>query len=111
MVAVAAARGLRCGLLSPEDYRRMLSADTLADVRSTLEETDYGTFLQDEPSPLLVSTIVEMCYEKLADEFRYVRAQADEPLSTFLDFIVRESMIDSICTVFQGVLNNRPRWR
>jgi len=103
----ALVRGLRSGFLSPEDYRRMGTADTLEDVRSALEETDYGTFLQDEPSPLLVSTISKKCYEKLADEFRFVKAQTTEPLTTFMDFIAREKMIDNVCMIIQGALNNK----
>ena len=86
----------------------MGTADSLEDIRSALEETDYGSFLQDEPSPLLVSTIAKKCYEKLADEFRFVRAQANEPLTTFLDFIAREKMIDNVCMIIQGALNNKP---
>mmetsp|Transcript_44692 Transcript_44692/g.96084 ORF Transcript_44692/g.96084 Transcript_44692/m.96084 type:complete len:394 (+) Transcript_44692:59-1240(+) len=103
----AVVRGLRSGFLGPEDYRRLATADTLEDMRSALEETDYGTFLQDEPSPLLVSTISKKCYEKLADEFRYVKAQAVEPLSTFLDFMSREKMIDNVCMIIQGLLNGK----
>jgi len=76
-------------------------------MRSALEETDYGTFLQDEPSPLLVSTVSKKCYEKLADEFRYVRAQTVEPLSTIMDFIAREKMIDNVCMIIQGALNGK----
>jgi len=93
--------------LSPEDYRRLGSSDTLEDMRSALEETDYGTFLQDEPSPLLVSTISKKCYERLADEFRYVKAQTVEPLTTFMDFIAREKMIENVCMIIQGALNNK----
>ena len=43
-------RGLRSGFLGPEDYRRLGSCDTLEDMRSALEETDYGTFLQETRS-------------------------------------------------------------
>ena len=43
----AVARGLRSGFLGVEDYRRLGTCDTLEDMRSALEETDYGTFLQD----------------------------------------------------------------
>eukprot|EP00933_Yihiella_yeosuensis_P032246 TRINITY_DN2582_c0_g2_i6.p1 TRINITY_DN2582_c0_g2~~TRINITY_DN2582_c0_g2_i6.p1 ORF type:complete len:394 (+),score=93.13 TRINITY_DN2582_c0_g2_i6:53-1234(+) len=100
-------RGLRCGFLSPEDYRRLGNSDSLEDMRSALEETDYGTFLQDEPSPLLVSTISKKCFEKLADEFRYLKAQTVEPLTTFMDFIAREKMIDNVCMIIQGALNNK----
>lgn len=103
----ALVRGLRSGFLSAEDYRRLSTADTLEDMRSALEETDFGSFLQDEPSPLLVSTVVKKCYEKLADEFKYVKAQANEPLTTFLDFIAREKMIDNVCMVIQGAINGK----
>jgi len=100
-------RGLRSGFLTPEDYRRVGTADTLEDVRSALEETDFGTFLQDEPSPILVSTISKKCYEKLADEFRFVKAQCNEPLTTFMEFIAREKMIDNVCMIIQGALNGK----
>mmetsp|Transcript_57033 Transcript_57033/g.176955 ORF Transcript_57033/g.176955 Transcript_57033/m.176955 type:complete len:393 (+) Transcript_57033:64-1242(+) len=103
----ALVRGLRCGFLGVEDYRRLGTSDTLDDMRSALEETDYGTFLQDEPSPLQVSTISKKCYEKLADEFRYVKAQTVEPLTTFMDFIAREKMIDNVCMIIQGALNSK----
>mmetsp|Transcript_122906 Transcript_122906/g.358729 ORF Transcript_122906/g.358729 Transcript_122906/m.358729 type:complete len:393 (-) Transcript_122906:170-1348(-) len=103
----ALVRGLRCGFLGIEDYRRLGTSDTLEDMRSALEETDYGTFLQDEPSPLQVSTISRKCYEKLVDEFRYVKAQTVEPLTTFMDFIAREKMIDNVCMIIQGALNNK----
>lgn len=103
----AIARGLRSGFLTPEDYRRIGQCDTLEDVRSALEETDYGTFLMDEPSPLLVSTITKKCYEKLADEFRFLKAQTVEPLTTFMDFLAREKMIDNVVMIIQGALNNK----
>jgi len=64
--------------------------------------------LQDEPSPILVSTVAKKCYERLADEFFFVKAQANEPLSTFLDFITREKMIDNVCMIIQCALNNKP---
>lgn len=105
--AEALVRGLRCGLIGVEDYRRLGTSDSLEDMRSALEETDYGNFLQDEPSPLLDSTISKKCYEKLADEFRYLKAQTGEPLTTFMDFIAREKMIDNVCMIIQGALNNK----
>lgn len=103
----AVCRGLRCGFLSLEDYRRIENAETLDDVRSALEETDYGTFLQDEAT-LGVSTIARKCYEKLADEFTYLKNQSNEPLTTFLDFIQRERMIENVCMIIQGSINKKP---
>lgn len=105
--AEALARGLRSGFLGPEDYRRLATADNLEDVRSALEETDYGTFMQDEPSPLLVSAFSRACYDKLADEFKFLKAQTNEQLTTFMDFIAREKMIDNVCMIIQGALNNK----
>jgi V-type H+-transporting ATPase subunit d len=102
----ALVRGLRSGYLSEEDYRRLKTADTLEDLRSALEETDYGTFLQDEPK-VYVSTIATKCYERLADEFMFVKAQSTEPLTTFLDFMSREKMIDNVCMIIQCALNNK----
>ena len=29
-----------------------------------------------------------------------------EPLTTFMDFIAREKMIDNVCMILQGALNN-----
>lgn len=103
----ALVRGLRSGFLGPEDYRRLATADNLEDVRSALEETDYGTFMQDEPSPLLVSAFSRACYEKLADEFKFLNAQTNNPLTTFMDYIAREKMIDNVCMIIQGALNNK----
>jgi len=100
-------RGLRSGFLAPEDYRRLQTAENLEDLRSALEETDYGSFLQDEPSPIMVSTITKKCYEKLADEFKYLKAQSVEPATTILDFTAREKMIDNVVSVIQGVLNDK----
>jgi V-type H+-transporting ATPase subunit d len=104
----ALVRGLRSGFLTPEDYRRLATADTLEDVRSALEDTDYGTFMQDEPSPIGINTVVSKCREKLADEFKFLKAQAVEPLSTFMDFIAREKMIENIVMLIQGTLNGKP---
>jgi V-type H+-transporting ATPase subunit d len=47
------ARGLRSGFLGVEDYRRLGTCDTLEDMRSALEETDYGTFLQETSPEIL----------------------------------------------------------
>lgn len=103
----ALVRGLRSGFLGPEDYRRLATSETLEDLRSALEETDYGTFLQDEPSPIMVSTISKKCYDKLADEFLFLKAQTVEPATTIIDFIAREKMIDNVVTIVQGVLNDK----
>jgi len=104
----AIVRGLRSGFLTADDYRRLGSAESLEDVRTTLDDTDYGSFIQDEPSPLQVQTIIAKAKQKLADEFRYIRAQSTEPLVKFLDFITYGKMIDNVISLIQGTINKKP---
>jgi hypothetical protein len=44
--------------------------------RAAQGTTDYGHYLQNEPSPLLPATIVEKCTQKLVDEWNHLRCQA-----------------------------------
>ena len=76
-------------------------------MRSALEDTDYGNFLQDEPSPLSVSTIVNKCREKMAHEFKFLRSQATHTLARFLDLIRVEKMIDNIVLLIQGTISGK----
>jgi V-type H+-transporting ATPase subunit d len=52
-----------------------------------LSATDYGSFLANEPSPLATSTISERATQVLVDQFNYIRSNATEPLSKFLDYV------------------------
>jgi hypothetical protein len=38
--------------------------------------TDYGHYLQNEPSPIVPATIVEKCTAKLVEEWNHLRCQA-----------------------------------
>lgn len=101
------ARGMRSGFLTGEDYRRLGGAESLEDVRTALDDTDYGSFLQDEPSPLLLPVVIKRAKEKLAHEFRYLKANSAEPLVTFLEFIETERMIDNVVALLQGAMNGK----
>lgn len=109
----AIVRGFRSGILTPADYANLTQCETLEgtsllsnhlwtvrfisvrgvplwswpDMKLHLASTDYGDFLQNEPSPIHTTTIAEKCTQKLVDEFEYLRANSFEPLSTFLDYI------------------------
>lgn len=52
-----------------------------------LSATDYGNFLANEPSPISTSTIADKATQLLVDHFHFLRSNAVEPLSTFLDYI------------------------
>merc|ERR1712194_47942 len=101
-------RGLKCDFLSQDDYRKLASCETLEDVRTALDETDFCGFLQDESGPLEISTIIGKVKQKLADEFAYIKAQSSEPLVTFMDFICKDKMIDNVVNLLQGAMNNKP---
>ncbi|RUP23493.1 ATP synthase subunit-domain-containing protein, partial [Jimgerdemannia flammicorona] len=70
--------------------------ETLEDLRLQLSATDYGSFLQNEPSPISTSTIGEKAIEKLVREFEYLRGNTIEPLTKFLDYIIYAYMIDNM---------------
>ena len=57
------------------------------DLKLHLATTSYGNFLQNEASPLAVSTIDDKLKEKLVGEFNHIRNQCVQPLSEFLDYI------------------------
>ncbi|KAA8914922.1 hypothetical protein TRICI_002805 [Trichomonascus ciferrii] len=75
----------------------------------TLSATDYGNFMANVPSPLSTSIIQEKTFNKLIDEFRYVRAQAVEPLSQFLDYITYGYMIDNVALLITGTVHERDK--
>ncbi len=80
---------------------------TPVDLKLQLSSTDYGNFLQNEPSPLSTTTIAEKAREKMVAEFQYIRAHAVPPLSTFLDYISYAYMIDNVILLITGTLHER----
>jgi len=103
----AIVRGYRSGILSTPDYNNLTQCDTLEDIKLHLAGTDYGDFLANEPSPLHTTTIAEKSTLKLVKEFNHLRAQAAEPLATFLDYITYQYMIDNIVLLITGTLHER----
>ena len=82
----ALCRGFRTGFLSDADYHHLTQCETLEDVKMNLAETDYDAFLQDCPA-VTPAVVLEKATAKMVAEFQFLRAQAVEPLSQFLDFI------------------------
>jgi len=103
----ALVRGFRKGILGRTDYGNLEQCEVLDDVKMHLASTDYGEFLSNEPSPLHTVTIAEKCTEKLVSEFEFLRANAVEPLSTFLNYITYGYMIDNIVLLITGTLHER----
>lgn len=103
------ARGIKSGLLNKSDYHNLEQCKTLDDIKLHLQSTDFGAdFLANEPSPLSVATIDAAAKRKFVAEFEYIRQQASEPLSTFLDFITYSYMIDNVILLITGTSHQRP---
>lgn len=97
-------RGFRSGILTRTDYINLVQCETIegefivalatslllfryADLKVQMQATDYGNFLQNEPSPIPVTTIDEKLRNHLVVEFTHIRNQSVKPLSQFLDYI------------------------
>lgn len=79
----------------------------ILDFKLQLAATDYGNFLQNEPSPLATTTIAEKAREKLVADFKYLRANANQPIAAFLDYLTYSYMIDNVILLITGTLHDR----
>ncbi|CAF2035549.1 unnamed protein product [Brassica rapa] len=103
----AIVRGHRAGLLTTADYNNLCQCENLDDIKMHLSATKYGSYLQNEPSPLHTTTIVEKCTLKLVDDYKHMLCQATEPMSTFLEYIRYGHMIDNVVLIVTGTLHER----
>lgn len=78
------------------------------DIRLHLKDSDYVRVLdQSTPYALTVACLNECLYERLTLEFHYIRNQSVEPLSTFLDYIRYQYMIDNTIFLLSGIMNQK----
>jgi V-type H+-transporting ATPase subunit d len=99
-------RGYKAGILTQSHYANLVQCETLEgrscrlrfmctylllDFRTQLSATDYGNFLANEPLPISTTTIADKATQILVDQFNYIRSNAVEPLSKFLDYITYAS--------------------
>lgn len=71
-----------------------------------LQETDYGPMVANDAAinpPILEARALN----KLVTEFFYMRAQAVEPLASFLDYMTYEYMIENVMLLLRGTLSGR----
>ncbi|KAL0957038.1 hypothetical protein HGRIS_003138 [Hohenbuehelia grisea] len=103
----AIVRGYKAGILTQSQYANLTQCETLEDFRTQLSATDYGNFLANEPTPLSTVTIADKATQILVDQFNYLRSNAVEPLSKFLDYITYAYMIDNVVLLITGTLHER----
>mmetsp|Transcript_40477 Transcript_40477/g.66216 ORF Transcript_40477/g.66216 Transcript_40477/m.66216 type:complete len:391 (+) Transcript_40477:47-1219(+) len=102
----AVVRGYRSGMLGDEDYHHLTQCENLEDIKMNLQETDYDQFLANE-STVTPALLQSKAIEKLVTEFNFLKAQAAEPLSTFLEYISYEYMIENVMLLLKGTLSGR----
>ncbi|KAI0754939.1 ATPase V0 complex subunit D, partial [Daedaleopsis nitida] len=100
-------RGYKAGLLTQNQYNNLTQCETIEDFRTQLSATDYGNFLANEPLPISTSTISDKATQVLVDQFNYLRSNAVEPLSKFLEYMTYAYMIDNIILIITGTLHGR----
>ncbi|XP_074062407.1 V-type proton ATPase subunit d 2 [Macrotis lagotis] len=100
-------RGHKACLLTQQDYNNLVQCETLEDLKVHLQTTDYGNFLNEETTPLTVSTIDNKMRKKLCREFEHFRNNSLEPLSTFFTYMTCSYMIDNVILLINGVLQKK----
>ena len=71
-----------------------------------MQETDFGPLLAND-SNITPAILESRCLNKMVTEFFYLRANAVEPLATFLDYITYEYMIENVMLLLRGTLSGR----
>lgn len=100
-------RGFKNGLLKQSDYLNLTQCETLHDLLLNIQNTDYGHILTSETEVANVELIEKRMRERIVVEYNYMRVNSTEPLSTFLDYIRYEHMIDNIALLMAGLSNRR----
>lgn len=122
-------RGYRSGLLSQGHYLNLVQCESLEgsvlfihdtwwhslfivhclwlDLKLQLTATDYGPLLQYESTTLTTTLLAERLTSLYVQQFRYLRANASQPLAQFLDYITYGYMIDNVILLITGTLHER----
>lgn len=77
-------------------------------MRLHLKDSNYVKVLESSaPYALTVACFNERLRERMTLEFNYIRNQAVEPLSTFLDYMRYQYQIDNVIYLLSGVINQK----
>ena len=98
-------RGFKAALLTTQHYQNITQCNTLDDLKLQLNAIDSQ--LINEPSPLSTAAIQDAQRKALVSSFLYLRANANQPLAQFLDYITYSYMIDNVILLLTGTLHQR----
>lgn len=91
----------------PPDLKQALQS--MGSTDSAYAFNPFGKeFLQDSTGQLEAHMFVEAATERLVMQFEHIRAQAFEPLATFLDYVTYSYMIDNILLLLRGSIHSKP---
>jgi len=100
--------GLKNCFLKREDYIALQNCTSIDEMKVHLaNNTDYGTFLQNEVGNIKVDAFEDKANEFVAAQFNELRFHASEPFSTFLDYVTYEYMINNTLKLIQSVKGNK----
>jgi V-type H+-transporting ATPase subunit d len=102
----AIVHGYKNGFIKPEEYNTLCQCDSLGDLKSQLQGTEYGNFLQNDGA-LTSRIIAERATEKFVAEFGEIREWATGPLAKFLDFVQYEYMISNVLKLIAAKRSGR----
>ena len=105
--AEAVVRGFRSGFLLSNDYEHLAQCETLEDMKMNLSETDYDNFLANE-QVVTPAKFTAACLQKLVNEFNFIKFSSYGELTTFLEYITYEYMIDNVMLLLKGTLSWSP---
>jgi len=100
-------RGYSLDLLTRLDYGNLTQCDSLEDMKLHLQSTAYGEFLANEPSPIQTTVLARKATSHMVEKFEYLRANATQPLATFLDYITYQHMIDNVVLLITATVHDR----
>jgi V-type H+-transporting ATPase subunit d len=104
----AIVRSLRKGFLRDEQYNQLKACSNLAEFKLVLEDTDYGAYIINEPSPIEIVVLKKKCKEKLMAEIQHLMGQSVQPLTGFLAMMLHGYQIENVVGVIEGVKNDQP---
>ncbi|PVU97884.1 hypothetical protein BB561_000274 [Smittium simulii] len=100
-------RGYRNAFLTSQQYNNLTQCESIEDLRTQLSTTDYGSILQNEPSPISTLTILTKLKETLVREFKYLKENSTGEASRFLTYMTYGYMIDNVILIITGTLHER----
>lgn len=104
--AEALVRGYRSGFLNDSDYANLTQCENLEDIKLNLQETDFDQFMSTQ-TKITPALLQEKAIQKMVIEFNYLKAQSQEPLQTFMEYIQYEYMIENVMLLLKGTLSGR----